>query len=205
VHGHWNGTIVEVEGGDQGAWNHGAKETVPGKEKWIDRWCAFAADGELFGTDVHRTSRSYLDGFMPAVVTRYSKDDIQFEEEVFTTAPDDPLYAQAVTLRVSNSGATARKPQVSLVMGRRRSAVAGHRPPVSGPALGPLGFEPLDTGYQLEPDHQTIRNASGEVVLYAEQPFLEKGPLWSISSIIPSTSPKGRRSFILSFLPLTSR
>jgi hypothetical protein len=193
---HWNGTIVEVEGGDQGAWNHGAKETVPGKGKWIDRWCAFAADGELFGTDVHRTSRSYLDGFMPAVLTRYSKDDIQLEEEVFTTAPDDPLYAQVATLRVSNSGTTARKTRLSLVMGRRRSAVAGHRSHASGQALGPLGFEPLATGYRLDPDRQTVRNASGEVVLYAEQPFLEKGSaLEHLLDHSVELAPRGSKEF----------
>jgi len=193
---HWNGTIVEVESGDQGAWNHGAKNTPPGKEKWIDRWCAFVADGELFGTDVHRTSRSYLDGFMPAVVTRYSKDDIQFEEEVFTTAPDDPLYAQAATLRVSNPGATARKTRLSLLLGRRRSAVAGHRSPASGQSLGPLSFEPLDTGYQLEPDHQTVRNAAGEVVLYAEQPFLEKGSaLEHLLDYSIELAPRGSKEF----------
>ncbi len=203
---HWNGTIVEVEGGDQGAWNHGAKETAQGKEKWIDRWCAFAADGELFGTDIHRTNRSYLDGFMPAVLTRYSKDDIQFEEEVFTTAPDDPLYAQVATLRVSNPGTTARKTRLSLLLGRRRSAVAGHRSPVSGQSLGPLGFEPMNTGYQLEPDHQTVRNASGEVVLYAELPFLEKGSALGIFSITPwSSRLEVRRSSILFFLPSTSQ
>jgi hypothetical protein len=191
---HWNGTIVEVEDGDQGAWNHGAKKTAQGKEKWIDRWCAFAADGELFGTDVHRTSRSYLDGFMPAVVTRYSKDDIQFEEEVFTTAPYDPLYAQAATVRVSNPGTTTRKTRFSLVMGRRRSAVAGHRSAVQ--SVGPMGFEPLDTGYQLEPDHQTVRNATGEVVLYAELPFLKKGTsLEHLLDYSVELAPKGLKEF----------
>lgn len=193
---HWNGTIVEVESGDQGAWNHGAKQTIPGKDKWVDRWCAFAADGELFGTNVHRTGRSYLDGFMPGVLTRYSKDEIEFEEEVFTTAPDDPLYAQAVTLRVSNPGATARKARFSLVMGRRQSAVAGHRSPVSGPSLGPLGFEPLDTSYRLEPDCQVVRNASGEVVLYAEQPFTAKGSaLEHVLDYSVELAPKGSKEF----------
>lgn len=168
---HWNGTLVETENGDQGAWNHGAKETIPGKQQWIDRWFAFAADGELFGSNLDRTSRSYLDGFLPAVVTRYSKGEMQFEVEVFTTAPGDPVYAQSVTVRISNTGRERGKATLSIVAGRRRSASSAHRTAPEGGVPSPMNLEPLDTGYRFEPDRQTVKNAAGEIVLFAQNPF----------------------------------
>jgi hypothetical protein len=168
---HWNGTLVEIENGDKGAWNTGAKESDPGKNEWVDRWVAFAAAGELFGTDINRTSRSYLDGFLPAVVTLYQKDGINFEEEVFTTAPDDSIYAQVVTLRVSNPGKVRRRTSFSLLMGRRWSAIAGHRRGPDGDSPSPMNFDPMITGYRVEPDRRIIRSPSGEIVLYAEAPF----------------------------------
>ncbi len=167
----WNGTLVEIENGDRGAWNTGAKESDPGKNEWVDRWIAFAADGELFGTDINRTGRSFLDGFLPALVTLVQKDGIKFEEEVFTTAPNDSIYAQILTLRVSNPGKVSRKTTFSLLMGRRWSAEAGHRRGPNGDSPSPMSFDPLFTGYRVEPDNRIIRNPSGEIVLYAEAPF----------------------------------
>ncbi len=172
---HWNGTLVETESGDQGAWNHGAKQTIPGKEKWIDRWFAFAADGETFGSNLDRTSRSYLDGFLPAVVTRYSKGEIQFEEEVFTTAPGDPVYAQSVTVRISNRGRANGKATLSLIAGRRRSASSAQRAAPAGGVPSPMNLDPLDTEYQFDPDRQTVKNGAGEIVLFAQSAFEHTG------------------------------
>jgi hypothetical protein len=172
---HWNGTLVETEGGDLGAWNHGAKTTIPGKDQWIDRWFAFAADGELFGSNIDRTSRSYLDGFLPAVVTRYSKGEMRFEEEVFTSAPGDPLYAQCVTLRIANRGKTKGKATLAVIAGRRISASAAHRASPEGGAPSPMTLEPLDAGYRFDADRQTVRNAANQVVLYALAPFERTG------------------------------
>lgn len=171
---HWNGTIVETENGDLGAWNHGAKESSNAREKWTDRWLAFAADGELFGFDADRTRRSYLDGFLPAIVTRYDRANTTYEVEVLTTAPPDPLYAQVVTVRVSNAGNAVARSQLALVLGRRLSAVAGRRARDGQPA-SPMNFEPFLTGYQFETDRQTVRNAAGEIVLYALKPFEQGG------------------------------
>jgi len=168
---HWNGTVVEIENGDKGAWNSGAKERVPGKEQWIDRWFAFAADGELFGEDPDRTSGAYLDGFMPAVLTRYAKEGVQFEQEIFTSAPGDSLYAQVVTLRVSNPGNTTRKTGFSVILGRRKSAEAGHHRGPGGVSPGPMSFAPLETGYRTEPGSKAVRNQTGEIILYADTPF----------------------------------
>jgi hypothetical protein len=168
---HWNGTLLEIENGDKGAWNTGAKESDPGKREWVDRWIAFAAAGELFGTDINRTSRSYLDGFLPAVVTRYQKDGIRFEEEVFTTAPDDSIYAQVLTIRVSNPGKAPKKTAFSLVMGRRWSSAAAHRRGATDDTPSPMSFDPMVTDYRVEQDGKTVRNAGGEIVLYAEAPF----------------------------------
>ena len=167
----WNGTLVEIENGDKGAWNTGAKESDPGKNEWVDRWIAFAADGELFGTNFNRTSRSYLDGFLPALVTLYQKDGIKYEEEVFTTTPGDSIYAQILILRVSNPGKVSNKTTFSLLMGRRCSAVAGHRRGPSGDGPSPMSFDPLITGYRVDPDNRIVRNSNGEIVLYAETPF----------------------------------
>ena len=168
---HWNGTLVEIENGDKGAWNTGAKESDPGKKEWVDRWIAFSAAGELFGTDINKTSRSYLDGFLPAVVTHYQKDGITFEQEVFTTSPNDSIYAQVVTFRISNPGKVPRKTAFSLVMGRRWSATAGHRRGPNGDSPSPMSFDPMITGYRVEADSRIVRNPSGEIVLYAEAPF----------------------------------
>ncbi|MEW5979466.1 MAG: hypothetical protein AB1898_27030 [Acidobacteriota bacterium] len=170
---HWNGTIVETENGDQGRWNHGAKGSSPKREPWIDRWLTFAADGELFGSDPDRTSRSYLDGFLPSVVTRHQRDHTKYEVEVFTTAPTDSLYAQVVTARLVNTGNETTNSEFELILGRRLSAVEGRR--ARGPSASPMNFEPLPTGYRFEADRQTIRNESGEVILYALKPFERKG------------------------------
>jgi hypothetical protein len=35
---HWNGTLVEIEGGDRGSWNTGAKESPPGTNGSTDGW-----------------------------------------------------------------------------------------------------------------------------------------------------------------------
>ena len=168
---HWNGTLVEIEGGDKGAWNTGAKNSLPGKSEWIDRWMAVAANGELVGTDAANTGRSLLEGFLPAVLTRYLKDGLHYEQEVLTTAPDDPVYAQLLTLRVSNPAKEARTANLSVLLGRRKSAVAAHRQSQSGEAPGPMGFEPLATGYRSEPNNQMVRNQSGEIILYVQTPF----------------------------------
>jgi hypothetical protein len=168
---HWNGTLVEIEGGDKGDWNTGAKNSPPGKSEWIDRWMAVAANGELVGTNATNTSRSLLDGFLPAVVTRYLKDGILYEQEVLTTAPDDPVYAQLLTIRVSNPGKEAKTARLSVLLGRRKSAVAGHRKGQSGEAPGPMNFDPLATGYRTERDSQIVRNQSAEIILYSQTPF----------------------------------
>jgi hypothetical protein len=168
---HWNGTLSEIENGDKCVWNTGTKEPDPERKKWVDRWVAFTAEDELFGTEINNTSRSYLDGFLPSLVTLYKKDGINFEEEVFTTAPDDSLYAQIVTLRLSNPGKVLRKTSFSLVMGRRYSANAGHRRGPDGQGPSPMSFEPMVTGYRVETDNRIVRNPNGEIVLYAEAPF----------------------------------
>jgi hypothetical protein len=166
---HWNGTLVEIEGGEKGDWNTGAKNSLPGKNEWIDRWMAVAANGELVGADAPNTSRSLLDGFLPAVLTRYVRDGILYEQEALTTAPDDPLYAQLLTLRVSNLVKETRTAMLSVLLGRRKSAVAGHRRSQGGEVPGPMNFDPLPTGYRE--DGQIVRGQSGEIILYAQTPF----------------------------------
>jgi hypothetical protein len=168
---HWNGTLVEIEGGDRGDWNTGTKESPPGKDQWVDRWAAVAANGELVGTNTSNTSRSLLDGFLPAVLTRYVKDGILYEQEVLTTAPDDSLYAQLLTVRVSNPAKEAKRAKLSVLLGRRKSAVAVHREDKSGESPGPMSFVPRVTGYRAEPDNQIVRNPSGEIILYSQTPF----------------------------------
>jgi len=167
---HWNGTMVEIEQGDRGAWNTGAKEIVPGKEEWIDRWFAFAANNELFGTDVNSTVRSYLDGYLPAALTRYSKDGIQFELEAFTTMPGDSVYANLVTVRVTNPGKQTKQASFSVLMGLRPSARAGHRRASTGKAPSPMNFQPANTSYRLEGNGKKVTKDSGEIVLYAKTP-----------------------------------
>jgi len=168
---HWNGTLVEVEGGDKGVWNTGAKESSSEKNEWIDRWMAVAANGELVGTDIENTSRSLLEGSLPAVLTRCEKQGVEYEQEVLTTAPDDPLYAQLLTLKAYNPSKEAKTAKFAVLMGRRKSAVAGHRQGRSGESPGPMNFDPLATGYRAEPDGKTVRNQAGEIILYARTPF----------------------------------
>jgi hypothetical protein len=168
---HWNGTLVEIENGDKGTWNTGSKESDPGKREWVDRWIALAAGGELFGSNINRMSRTYLNGYLPAVVASYEKDGVKFEEEVFTTAPGDSIYAQALTIRASNPAKAAKTTTLSLVMGRRLSAIAGHRRSSAGDSPSPMNFEPMLTGYRVDPDGKTVRNDQGEIVLYAVTPF----------------------------------
>jgi hypothetical protein len=137
---------------------------------------AVAANGELVGTNTSNTSRSLLDGFLPAVLTRYVKDGILYEQEVLTTAPDDPLYAQLLTVRVPTPQRKQKRQSFQSSWARRKSAVAVHREGRSGESPGPMNFESLVTGYRAEHDSQIVRNQSGEIILYSQTPFRRPKP-----------------------------
>ncbi|MGW8180905.1 MAG: hypothetical protein ACWGQW_19415, partial [bacterium] len=164
---HWNGTLVEIEGGDEGAWNTGAENPPPGVEKWIDRWFAFAVDDELIGESPESVSRSYIDDFMPGVITRYTEKRIDVEIDAFTTAPKEELYGQAVRVSLKNKREETVAVSFSVIMGRRRSALAVSRGNPDGLEPGPMSFSPLKTGYQIDSSRKLIRNSLGEIVLFA--------------------------------------
>jgi hypothetical protein len=164
---HWNGTLVEIEGGDQGAWNTGAENSPPGVEKWIDRWFAFAVNNELIGASPESVSRSYIEDFMPGVITRHTGEGIEVEIEAFTTAPEEELYGQAVRVSLENKRETPAAVAFSVIMGRRRSALAASRRQPDGLEPGPMSFSPLQTGYEIDSTGRLIRNSLGEIVLFA--------------------------------------
>src|SRR5262249_16618470 len=70
----------------------------------------------------------------------------------------------------------AKTARLSVLLGRRKSAVAGHRRSQTGDAPGPMNFEPLATGYRAERDGQIVRNQSDEIILYSQTPFRWDGP-----------------------------
>ncbi|HZT32451.1 MAG TPA: hypothetical protein VFA33_21355 [Bryobacteraceae bacterium] len=126
-----------------------------------DRWFAFAAsaDQRLFGSDWPHTRTRYLDGWLPATVTTYTQGGFRYEEQLWVTAPGTTPYGTAAEVRVTNEGAAAGQAVLTLAMGRRP-----HKPPHPNP----LSFAPELTGYKLDADGRTVRNAAGEIILRAE-------------------------------------
>ncbi|MBI3693277.1 MAG: hypothetical protein HY238_00340 [Acidobacteria bacterium] len=130
----------------------------------IDRWFAPAAgaDKQLFGTDWNRVEARYLDGYLPATITTYTHRGLCFSERLYVTAPGEDLYGTVVEVTITNQSAAAGTTAFTLAMGRRRN----QRGP--GTKSSPFYFNPEVTGYQLDADRHTVRNAIGEVILYSE-------------------------------------
>jgi hypothetical protein len=170
----WNGTLLMVE-------NQGNQKATK-----IDRWFAMACgqDGELFGSRPAALNKKYIAGYLPGVVTTYEKQGVQFTEQAFVTAPDDLAYVTAVEVEVKNESLHPVDTQFSIVLGRRMSsgdAEYGEHPTPPNP----LNFDPLKTGYQLESATRVVRNAEGDIVLYADKPGTWHGTPWENTLAIP--------------------
>jgi hypothetical protein len=147
----WNGTFLMTE------------PAAPGANVY-DRWFAPAAgpSNQLFGTDWVQTEARYLDGYLPATVTKYSQRNFTFEEKLYVTAPDSAVYGTVAEVVVTNHSNVPGKTAFTLGMGRR----ANQRGP--GPQTSPFYFDPWVTGYQLDAGRHAVLSSSGEVMVYAE-------------------------------------
>jgi len=156
----WNGTFLMTE------------TAPPAPDKPVlDRWFAFAAGDEMapFGADWTGTDTRYWDGRLPATVTTSTHGGFHFEETLWVTAPDEPLYGTAAEVRVTNSGASPARTKLTIAFGRR---------PYKPKSPHPLSYAPERTGYRLEADRRTVRSSSGEIVLYSETPGEWGGTDW---------------------------
>lgn len=168
----WTGTFLQMVSEPCKDPNTGAD--LPAQA--VDRWVAPAPGGRA--PDWFRTRSAYLEGWMPAVVTTYDQGPLQIGQTVFVTAPGAPVYGSVALIRLHNTDTKPRVARFTYALGRRR--IYGD-PPV------PFVSDPLDTGYRMDPDRRTVRNASGEIVLHALQPATwggtdrERHLSWSVS------------------------
>jgi hypothetical protein len=125
----------------------------------LERWVAPAPGGKA--PDWFRTRSSYLDGWMPAVVTEYAEGALRYTQTVFVTAPDAPIYGAVALVSMRNAGSKPIRATFTYALGLRR---------VYGDPPTPFISDPLDTGYTLDRDRRTVRDAQGTVVLHAYQP-----------------------------------
>lgn len=164
THVTWNGTFFMVEEGGGQDWDHGAQKRPPRAERH-DRWFAFAAGEapETPGEDWMTTSTSYLDGWLPATITKW-QEAVEYRQTLFVTAPGDPVYGTVAEIRALNTDRRPRQARIMLAMGRRRHAQA------MGPERNPLAFWPERTGYRLERGGRAVVTANGDVVVFAGTP-----------------------------------
>lgn len=152
----WNGMFLMLDGGD-GAY---PRDGSPAPAQGLDRWFLPMANGRDWGEDVNRTRAVVVEGGLPAVKTTHESDGVRFEQTLFVTSPDDPFYANVARVTVRNLGRRRAKARFGYAMGRR---------PVWQPDWSPFLQDPWPTGYALNPDGKTVRDAKGEVVMHAAQ------------------------------------
>ncbi len=157
----WNGTLHETDHGDEGGWNHGAPGSGGGRERWVDRWCAFALNGELVGAEPDSVSRRLFERGRPGVLTTMTRGELRLSIEAFVTAPCDRAWATVVTLKVENLGREPARAQVAALLGRRRHMHA---------ARGELDLAPLSSGHKADESGRRLRDASGAIVLSTPDP-----------------------------------
>jgi hypothetical protein len=164
----WNGTLLMVENQSEQ------------KSPRVDRWFAMACgkDGELLGTRPADVNKQYVAGYLPGVVTTYQAQGVQFTERAFVTAPDDLAYVTALELEVKNEGLRPVDTQVSIVLGRRMSSSDAEYGERGSMPPNPLNFDPMKTGYSFESATCVVRNAEGEIVLYADKAGTWCGTPW---------------------------
>ncbi len=124
----------------------------------LDRWFAPLPDGKP--PDWFRTTSSCLDGWLPAVVTRYELEGVRVTQTVFVTAPDAPIYGTVSMVTFQNTSSRLRRLPFRMAMGLRR---------IYGTPVTPFLSDPLVTGYRLDADDRTVRDGNGEIVLHAFQ------------------------------------
>jgi len=125
----------------------------------LDRWFAPLPHGRA--PDWFRTRSRYLDNWMPGVVTEYLEQDIHVSQTLFVTAPTSAVYGTVALVKLTNGSKGPRRARFSMAMGLRR---------IHGEQVTPFISDPLETGYRLDGDRQTVRAADGSVVLHAFQP-----------------------------------
>lgn len=147
----WNGTFLMAEPASPSG-------------NITDRWFAPAAgpSKQLFGTDWMHTQAHYLDGYLPSTITMYRQGSFTFEQTLYVTGPDSPLYGNVAEVVVTNHSKTQQQTTFTLAMGRR----ANQRSP--GPQSSPFFFYPEVTGYRMDGGRHAVLSSSGDIVLYAE-------------------------------------
>ena len=126
----------------------------------LDRWFLPIVDGKQLADDLMATESHYLNGWMPATVTRCGDG----EQTMFVTAPGAPIYANIAQLKVKNPTTKAKTCKMGYAMGRRRLYNANDEP------WTPFLSDPQPTGYTLDSDRQTVRNRLGEIVFWSPIP-----------------------------------
>ncbi len=126
----------------------------------LDRWFLPVVDGEQLAQDIMATESKYLDGWLPATVTKSGN----IEQTVYVTAPGSKVYANIAELSVKNATNAKKTFKVGYAMGRRRLYSA------AGEYWTPFLADPQPTGYTLDKDGQTVRNKEGEAVFWSPVP-----------------------------------
>ncbi|MCW5940819.1 MAG: hypothetical protein KIS66_01215 [Fimbriimonadaceae bacterium] len=158
----WNGMFLMVEGGE-GAY---PRDGAPAPAQALDRWFLPLTNGHDWGEDLNRTKARLAEGGLPAVRTTHDRDGIRCEQTLFVTAPDDPFYTNVTRVTVRNSSRRRKAVTFGYAMGRR---------PVWQPEWTPFLQDPWPTGYTLDRDGCTVRNAKGEIVFASTAPGVWEG------------------------------